>query len=325
MDAGRARDRRRQRGRETSPSETASVFDASGHIEFGCARIKPMDNKRQTPSNPASLPEEMLNHYRQFDEASRLSAGMGELERDRTRDILSRHLPAPPATILDIGGAAGVHALWLAQSGYEVHLVDPVAHHVEQARAASAKQAGRPIASCTVGDARHIDRPDASSDAVLLLGPLYHLTERDHRIAALKEAHRVLKPSGRVFAATISRFASLMDGFARDLISDPAFVQILKTDLDTGQHRNPTGNIDYFTTTFFHHPDELRQEMTESGFEVEKLVGVEGPTAFLSRFDETWRNPSKRALLLDLLRRVEEEPHVLGVSAHPLGVGRKNS
>lgn len=271
-------------------------------------------------SNP--LPEEMLNHYRQFDEASRLAAGAGELERDRMRDILSRHLPEPPATILDIGGAAVAHALWLAQNGYEVHLVDPVPHHVEQARAASARQPGSPIASCTVGDARCLDRADESSDAVLLLGPLYHLTERNDRIRALKEAHRVLKPGGRVFAATISRFASLIDGLGRGLISDPAFVQILKTDLETGQHRNPTANVEYFTTTFFHHPDELRQEMTESGFDIEKLVGIEGPAAFASRFDESWRDPSKRTLLLDLLRQVEEETCILGASAHPLGIGR---
>src|SRR5690242_4625219 len=101
---------------------------------------------RRSPGAPmagqesSSLPPEMFDHYRQVDEAERLSSGVGELERDRTRDILDRHLPKPPATICDIGGAAGVHALWLAQLGYEVHLVDPVQHHVEQALAASARQ-----------------------------------------------------------------------------------------------------------------------------------------------------------------------------------------
>jgi len=282
-----------------------------------------MEESASGRSNRSFLAEEMLDHYQHFDEANRLSSGMGELERDRTRDILLRHLPQPPATVLDIGGAAGVHALWLAQQGFEVHLFDPLPHHVEQARLASEKQSVCAIASCTVADARRIDRPDKSSDAILLLGPLYHLTERSDRIGALQEAYRLLRPGGRVFAATISRFASLIDGLARDLISDPIFVEILRSDLKTGQHRNPTGNPDYFTTTFFHGTDDLRQELTEAGFQVEKLIGVEGPTAFMSHFDKSWKDPAKRSLLLDLLRTVEEEPSILGVSAHPMGIGKK--
>jgi ubiquinone/menaquinone biosynthesis C-methylase UbiE len=278
--------------------------------------------KTDVPGNDP-LPAEMFDHYRQVRESERLSSGVGELERDRTRDILQRHLPKPPATLCDIGGAAGVHASWLAQRGYEVHLFDPVQHHVDQALAASARQPDSPIASCCVGDARHIDRPDESADAVLLLGPLYHLTERGDRLAALREAYRVLKPGGRIFAATVSRFASLIDGLARDLVADPAFVDILTHDLDSGRHLNPTGNPNYFTTTFFHHPDELRQEMAEAGFEVEKLVGVEGPVWFMASFASHWKAPGKRALLLELLRKVETELPILGASAHPLGIGRK--
>ena len=84
-----------------------------------------------------SLPAEMFDHYRQVQESGRLFNGAGELERARTQDILLRHLPPPPATVLDIGGAAGAYALWLARAGYTVHLFDPVEHHVQQALAAS--------------------------------------------------------------------------------------------------------------------------------------------------------------------------------------------
>src|SRR5271165_3475678 len=149
----------------------------------------------------------MFEHYRQVQESRRLLGGVGELERDRTQDILKRHLTAAPATVFDVGGAAGIHALWLARQGYTVHLFDPVPHHVEQALTASREQAEHPIASCSVADARDIDRPDGSADAVLLLGPLYHLIHRADRLKALKEARRVLKPGGAVFVATISRFA----------------------------------------------------------------------------------------------------------------------
>jgi hypothetical protein len=59
-----------------------------------------------------------------------------------------------------------------------VHLLDPVPKHVEQARTASARQPEYPLASAEVGDARRLPHADASADAVLLLGPLYHLVER---------------------------------------------------------------------------------------------------------------------------------------------------
>jgi ubiquinone/menaquinone biosynthesis C-methylase UbiE len=273
-------------------------------------------------SNPL-LPSEMFEHYRQVKESTRLLDGVGELERDRTQDILKRHLIGAPATVFDIGGAAGVHALWLARCGYTVHLFDPVRHHVEQALTASRDQAEHPIASCSVADARDIDRPDNSADAVLLLGPLYHLIHREDRLKALKEAHRLLKPGGRVFVATISRFASLIDGLSRDLVSDPAFLGILMQDLEDGQHRNPTNSPDYFTTSYFHHPGELKQEMEDAGFYLEKLLGVEGPVWFMSSLSNHWRVPEKRALILELLRMVEQDRYILGVSAHPMGIGRK--
>jgi ubiquinone/menaquinone biosynthesis C-methylase UbiE len=265
----------------------------------------------------------MQEHYAEAREAERLSAGVGELERVRTQDILARHLPKAPARILDVGGAAGVHALWLAQRGYEVHLSDPVAKHVEQAKEASRAQAQFPIATCAVGDARKIEQSDASADGVLLLGPLYHLTERAERLAALREAHRVLRSGGRLIAAAISRFASLMDGFSRDLVADPRFVEILRQDLKNGQHRNPTENPQYFTSTFFHHPDELQREIEEAGFSFEKVVAVEGPVWVMGSFAKHWDEPAKRALLLDFLRSVQEERALMGASAHLIGVGRK--
>src|SRR5438132_9956143 len=114
----------------------------------------------------------MFEHYRQVDEANRLWRGAGELERVRTQAILKRLLPGPPATVLDVGGAAGVHALWLAREGYEVHLIDPVPHHIEQAQVASLTQPAHPLASCELGDARDLRWPDQQVDAVLLLGPL---------------------------------------------------------------------------------------------------------------------------------------------------------
>ena len=71
----------------------------------------------------------------------------------------------------------------------------------------------------------------------------------------------LLRSGGRVIVAAISRFASLMDGLSRDLVADPRFVEILRQDLKDGQHRNPTDNPQYFTSTFFHRPEDLSSRM----------------------------------------------------------------
>lgn len=268
------------------------------------------------------LSSEVLAHYDARLEEGRLFRGAGELERARVQDLLARVLPPPPTTVLDVGGAAGVHALWLAARGYEVHLVDAVPLHVEQARAAS-QGAVRPLAGVTLGDARELPWPDAHFDAVLLFGPLYHLVERADRLQALREARRVVRTGGLVLTAAVSRFASLLDGLRRARLADPVFREIVTRDLRDGQHRNPTGDPAWFTTTFFHHPDELRAEMTEAGLQVERLVGTEGPVWLAERFDEVWADATQRDWLLDTLRSIEEEPMVVAASAHPIGVGRR--
>ena len=85
--------------------------------------------------------------------------------------------------------------------------------HVEQLMADAAEMPGIRTA---VGDAQDLDLPDASADAVLLLGPLYHLIDRAERVRALRECARFVRPGGAVFAAAIMRWAARIDGMLRE-------------------------------------------------------------------------------------------------------------
>lgn len=139
--------------------------------------------------------------------------------------------------------------------GYTVTLVDPVPLHVQQAEQA-ANVAARAF-SVRLGDASNLPASDSSADAVLLMGPMYHLDAEGRRLA-VAEALRVLHRDGVLVAAAISRFSSLLDGLRFEWLADEAFAAIVAQDLATGQHRNPdpVGRPEWFTTAWFHRPDE---------------------------------------------------------------------
>jgi SAM-dependent methyltransferase len=277
---------------------------------------------REQPED-GQLPGEVLQYYQQGREAARLSE-VNQLEFVRTQAILTARLPVAPAVILDVGGGPGAYACWLAARGYEVHLIDPVPLHVSQALEASVRQPSHPLGSARLGDARALAHPGHSADVVLLLGPLYHLTDRADRLRALREAHRVLRPGGVLFAVGISRFASFLDGLATGWLQDPAFARIVERDLRDGQHRNPTRQPGWFTTAFLHHPDELAAEVAEAGLTVREVLGVEGPPGVSGdawrRFDE-----ADRARLLGLLELVERERSLLGSSPHLMVVAQRTA
>jgi ubiquinone/menaquinone biosynthesis C-methylase UbiE len=268
---------------------------------------------------PANDLGSVVAHYEASREQDRLVGGLAELELARTCEILKRHLPPPPQRILDVGGGTGVHAAWLLRDGYRVHLVDITPGHVEQAEAALA---GLGL-TAEVGDARHLAAPGASFDVVLVLGPLYHLVERAQRLAALDEARRVVKPAGLVAVAAISRFASLIDGLVREFLFEPEFRRVVRRDLADGRHANPDNRPHWFTTAFFHHPDELHEEITEAGLEVVELVGVEGIAGWLPHLDARWRRDADRETILEATRLIEAEPCLLGLSAHLLAIAER--
>jgi ubiquinone/menaquinone biosynthesis C-methylase UbiE len=194
--------------------------------------------------------------------------------------------------------------------------------HITQARATQ-RRARRPLASISLSDARNLDFEDGIADTVLLFGPLYHLIERKERLKALLETYRVLKPSGVMFAAGISKFTSALDGSRGMFIRDPEFRKIMNQDLKNGQHRNPRNVPEYFTTAFFHHPTELEAEIRQAGFKSVRVHAVTGFAWLLPSFHKIWNNRELRTRLLAILERTELEPSLMGVSDHLLATARK--
>jgi hypothetical protein len=137
----------------------------------------------------------------------------------------------------------------------------------------------------------------------------------------LREARRVTRPGGVVLAVGISRFASLLDGLRLGFLGDPVGRAMIERDLHDGQHRNPdvAGRPWWFTTAFFHHPDELAAEVVEAGLTLEGVFGIEGPGGLLT---SPWDDPAQRPIVVEAARLVEREPSLLGLSLHLMAIGR---
>ena len=244
-------------------------------------------------------------------ENERLLRGTGQLEAARTVDILSRFLPAPPATIYDIGGGTGYYAAHFAAQGYDVELLDPVAQHISIARS---RQHGP--ANAVIGDARQLPWADHSADCVLLMGPLYHLAERADRIIALKEAKRVLRPRGLLFATIIPRWASTLVGMLEGWISDDAYLKMVETELDSGSHKRPASWPRLFVDGFFHNQLDIQSEVAEAGLHFHRSLSIEGPLWMWPDFETAWSNPTTRSQILEMARRAEDDPEILASSPH---------
>lgn len=239
-----------------------------------------------------------------------IRSGHGRLEFVRTQELLRRWLP-PASDVLDVGGATGIHARWLAADGHRVTLVDPVVEHVEQAAAVGTFGA-------EVGDARQLRQADASVDVTLLLGPLYHLVEPTDRALALSEARRVTRPGGLVIAAGINRYGGLIEAGSNGFLS-PENLHLFTEAFASGRNDGKSG----FTVAYFHHADELATEFTTAGLTDVEVVGVEGPAANILQNTSGEAAESLLPSAVLLARQVESDPRLISAGFHFLARGRR--
>ena len=274
-----------------------------------------------------TIDREVLDRYNAGIEKGRLHKGLGLIEFARSKELIYEFLPPPPAVIYDIGGAYGEYACDLAAHGYEVHLFDLSKTHIELAHELE-KEKGVHLASAMIADARNIPREDASADAILLMGPLYHIVDREERILCLKECHRLLKPGGLLFTAAITCYATTLCAITHyeknELLDEPAFQHMIATEVKTGHHiKNPSSRYDGLGRSYFHHPDTLRCELREGGFAGNDLRGAIGPCWLIPNLEEAWKSAEKRENILKIVRLLEKEESILGLSTHLLAISRK--
>lgn len=242
-----------------------------------------------------------------------------QLEYDLTWRYLERYLP-PSGTILEIGAATGRYTLGLAQRGYQVTAVDISAGELDVCRKRIDGAGLDRLVKFVVADARDLGVVTrADFDAVLLMGPLYHLIDEADRQAALREVYARLRDGGRLFSAFISRLGVLGDLLNKipDWIDDQAEVEAILTIGRDPEHLPLAGFRAYFARV-----EEIAPLHEAAGFRTLALAGVE---PCISSDDASYNQleGERRRRWLELFDTVSMEPSIVGASRHLLYVGQK--
>jgi S-adenosylmethionine-dependent methyltransferase len=242
-----------------------------------------------------------------------------QLEHDLTWRYLHRYLPAR-GSVLEIGAATGRYTLELARQGYSLTAVDMSAALLEQCRKSLAEEGLAGQVRVVVADARDLGEVSQKGfDAVLLMGPLYHLVVETDRKVALKEAFDRLREDGIIFSSFISRF-----GIWGDLLKEvPGWIETqaeVQSMLASGKRPDdfPRGGF----RGYFAQVSEIAPLHEEIGFDTVVVAGVEPA---ISADDESYNRlqGTQRQQWLDLLYTISTEPSILGASRHLLYIGRK--
>lgn len=265
--------------------------------------------------------QEIIDFYEHTSEEDRLKFGLGPLEFERNKELISRFLPQHPGIVMDIGGGPGIYSEWLANLGFEVYLVDPVQKHIRQAKK-KAKNSNSSY-TCVLGDSAKLDFQDNFCDLAIMHGPLYHLQMHEERIKSLNEVQRVLKPSGILLGFAINYMASTFVGLTQGVFFETSIQKMCLEELTTGLHNAPTEMPGVLPKAFYHRPEQLIEEVEKSGFELIDLFAVEGVIWLDKKYFETRSEPDKKQQAMEFLRRTETDRNLLALSPHMMVVGRK--
>lgn len=239
-----------------------------------------------------------------------------------TLRALAEFFPPAPAKVIDIGSGPGRYAIPLASEGYSMSLVDLSAACLTLAEE-EAKRAGVSFARVQRGSATSLTSfPDASCDAALLLGPLYHLKEETDRTRTVQEALRVLRPGGVLISAFLSRYSVARYAAKtrpEQYTDDPDLIESILTH---GVGESDRADASFLKSCYFSDPVAVAPFMESCGVRTIQVLGCEGVVAEVEeRLNELPDDALRK--WIDLNYRLGKTPELVAASAHVLHVGQR--
>lgn len=264
------------------------------------------------------------NYYKNFDEQNRLfNDNSGKLEYEMTIRKLEKYLPEK-ATILDLGGGAGVYTFELAKRGYQMYLADLSDNLIDLAKSKINSDNIDNVISCDVVNAIDLSiYKDNQFDTVLLFGPLYHLLEEDERNKCLKEVNRVLKKDGLVFASFIpylSGSIAIVDRYFRH--SEQVNIDNLKEVFRSGKYNNNASSG--FQEGYYPTSNEIEELFKINGF---NKINISSIRSFCyEKEDKLYSIEDKDMFdeIIKLIDKTSEEKEIIEMCGHAMYIGTKN-
>jgi len=244
------------------------------------------------------------------------------MEFDNTTDYLADRLP-DSGRILDAGGGPGRYACWLADRGYEVEHCDLSDEQVAIAREKVAERGLGDAVTCRRADLRELPFEADSFDAVCCLGgPLSHVVDGGERATAMRELRRVARPDSPVFVSVIGRLAMLRDILTFSLDEAHGLLAPVADDGDyTADRVAELADGEGWAECHGFRADEFETELTDAGFDVETLVGLENVAARMKR-ELSAADDEAVADVRRVVRGLREDRTAVDVSEHMLAVCR---
>ncbi len=244
------------------------------------------------------MSDDIVEYYvNQYNESSRHRDPFGVIQELRTKELISRYCQEQPMTILDVGGANGVYSFFLADLGHRVSLLDIAPNHIEQALQHNATRE-RKLQQVLLGDAQTFESAE-KYDLILVHGPLYHIVEREQRIAVLQRMKRLLKANGRILGFGINRYAGYFYGVHSGQILKEEYRRIVKEEMKHGIRNKAPG-------WYFHTPHELMTEFEEAGLAVAAIKSVTTQVWMLPGIEMMIQDADSLRLMLQLAQEAED-------------------
>ncbi len=246
------------------------------------------------------------------------------IEYELVHHYLSKYLP-PSGRILDLGGGPGRYAIALAKQGYNVTLVDISKKNIQFAKnKIKAMGLMDRFDDCFAADARFIDQlADGWFDAVLCMGPLYHLQKLEERMQCLDQCYRVMKTNAPLFLTALPRLT-----YVRDALRSGAFQSANAGDLRIFDEIYEAGYSKHAEVPqiYFCHPDEVIEWFTQSNFDIVKMASCHGFAAFMDeQVNQAANNAEAWNVLIQHVLSTCENLQSLAMAEHLLAVGIKQS
>ena len=267
--------------------------------------------------------DNVRRYYDAYDEWRRLEAPEGRLEHARTLAALDEHLTSDQR-VLDLGGGPGRYSAALAERGCRVVLADVSLNLLDAARARFHEMeiAGK-IESIDQVNALDLGRyATGSFDAVLAMGPLYHLVSARERAQAAGEMMRVLRRGGMTFASYIPRVGGVI-GLIERAARSPSQVpsNVLTEAAETGVFRNPTDSG--FQEGYYAVPGEIERTLETAGAEIVDVLSLKSIQHRLAD-DIATLDSECRAEIGRVAEAWCRRPEIIATSGHALVVARKS-